>query len=92
MAKIEAPKVAPRWNPESALLYDQQKQRDNRNRPTLAIARKLVSYLLAVDTEQRMFCRSTEDNERTAKRAIRLRPLAVAIRTVLGGKSSLRRR
>ena len=52
---IEAAKVAPRWHPEYALLYDQQKQKGNRNRATLAIARKLVSYLLAVDRGRRQF-------------------------------------
>jgi transposase len=52
---IEAAKVAPRWHSEYALLYDQEKQKGNRNRATLAIARKLVSYLLAIDREQRVF-------------------------------------
>ena len=52
---IEAAKVAPRWHPEFALLYDQQKQKGNHNRATLAIARKLVSYLLAVDRGGRLF-------------------------------------
>ena len=52
---IEAAKVAPRWHPEFALLYDQQKQKGNNNRATLAIARKLVSYLLAVDRGDRLF-------------------------------------
>ena len=51
---IEAAKVAPRWHPEFALLYDQQKQKGNHNRATLAIARKLVSYLLAVDRGGRL--------------------------------------
>jgi transposase len=52
---IEAAKVAPRWHPEFALLYDREKQKGNRNRATLAIARKLVSYLLAVDRGNRVF-------------------------------------
>jgi len=52
---IEAAKVAPRWHPEFALLYDREKQKGNRNRATLAIARKLVSYLLAVDRGDRVF-------------------------------------
>jgi hypothetical protein len=52
---VEAAKVAPRWHPEYALLYDQEKQKGNRNRATLAIARKLVSYLLAIDRGQRVF-------------------------------------
>jgi transposase len=52
---IEAAKVAPRWHPEFALLYDREKQKGNRNRATLAVARKLVSYLLAVDRADRLF-------------------------------------
>jgi len=52
---IEAAKVAPRWHPEFALLYDQQKQKGNHNRATLAIARKLASYLLAADRGDRLF-------------------------------------
>jgi transposase len=52
---IEAAKVAPRWHAEFALLYEHEKQKGNRNRATLAIARKLVAYLLAVDRAQRSF-------------------------------------
>ncbi len=52
---IEAAKVAPRWHAEYALLYELEKQKGNRNRATLAIARKLVSYLLVIDREQRVF-------------------------------------
>jgi transposase len=52
---IEAAKVAPRWHPDFALLYDREKQKGNRNRATLAIARKLVSYLLSVDRADRVF-------------------------------------
>ena len=46
---IEAAKLAPRWNPELAALYERELQRGNRNRATLAVARRLVAYLLAVD-------------------------------------------
>ena len=52
---IEAAEVAPRWHAEFALLYEREKQKGNRNRATLAIARKLVAYLLAVDRAQRPF-------------------------------------
>jgi transposase len=47
---IEAAKVAPLWNP--GLREVHQKERDkgaHRNRASLAVARKLVSYLLAAD-------------------------------------------
>jgi transposase len=52
---IEAAKMAPRYSPELALLYDQEKQKGNANRATLAVARKLVAYLMAVDRGQRNF-------------------------------------
>ena len=54
---IEAAKMAPRNSPELAMLYDKEKQKGNANRATLAVARKLVSYLMAVDRGQRNFQR-----------------------------------
>ena len=52
---VEAAKLAPRWNAELALVYEREKQKGNRNRATLAVARKMVAYLMAVDREQRPF-------------------------------------
>jgi transposase len=52
---IEAAKMAPRYSPALALLYDKEKQKGNANRATLAVARKLVAYLMAVDRGQRNF-------------------------------------
>jgi transposase len=52
---IEAAKMAPRNSPELAMLYDREKQKGNANRATLAVARKLVAYLMAVDRGQRNF-------------------------------------
>lgn len=46
---IEAAKLAPHWNPQLATLHEKELMRGNRNRATLAVARKLVEYLLAVD-------------------------------------------
>ena len=46
---IEAAKLAPRWNPELAAVHERECGRGNRNRATLAVARKLVAYMLAVD-------------------------------------------
>ena len=46
---IEAAKLAPQWNPQLATLREKELERGNRNRATLAVARKLVEYLLAVD-------------------------------------------
>jgi transposase len=52
---IEAAKMASRYSPHLAMFYDQEKQKGNANRATLAVARKLVAYLMAVDRGQRNF-------------------------------------
>jgi transposase len=52
---IEAAKLAPRWNRQLAELYERERKRGNRNRATLAVARKLVAYLLAVDKSGQAF-------------------------------------
>jgi len=46
---IEAAKLAPRWNAQLAELHEKELGEGNRNQATLAVARKLVEYLLAVD-------------------------------------------
>lgn len=46
---IEAAKLAPRWNEQLAALHEKELARGNRNRATLAVARKLVEFMLAVD-------------------------------------------
>jgi len=38
-----------------ALLYDKEKRKGNANRAKLAVARKLLAYLVAVDRGQRNF-------------------------------------
>jgi transposase len=48
-ALIEAAKLAPRWNPQLAAVQARELDRGHHNRATLAVARKLVAYLLAVD-------------------------------------------
>jgi transposase len=52
---VEAAKFAPQQSHELALVYEKEKQKGNSNRATLAVARKLVAYLLAVDRERRPF-------------------------------------
>jgi len=47
--------MAPRYSPSLALLYDREKRKGNANRATLAVARKLVAYLMAIDRGQRNF-------------------------------------
>ena len=53
---IEAAKLAPRWNKQLASVYTHERERGaNPNRATLAVARKLVAYLLAVDKSGEAF-------------------------------------
>jgi len=52
---VEAAKMAPRLSPELALLYDQAKAKGNANRATLAVARKLVASLMAIDRRPKNF-------------------------------------
>jgi len=56
---IEAAKLAPRYNPQLAAVHEREVQRGNRNRATLAIARKLVAYLMAVDKSGQPFALRT---------------------------------
>jgi transposase len=53
---VEAAKLAPRQCHELALIYEKEMQRGNRNRATLAVARKIVAYLLAVERKNRISC------------------------------------
>jgi transposase len=50
---IEAAKMAPRNSSDLAMLYDKERRKGNANRATLAVARKLVAYLMAVGRGQR---------------------------------------
>src|SRR6266851_1622872 len=59
---IEAAKMAPRNSPELAMIYDKEKQKGNINRATLAVARKLVAYLVAVDRRQKEFLTVEREN------------------------------
>jgi transposase len=52
---IEASKLAPRWNPQLAQVHQKELAKGNRNRATLAVARKLVAYMLAVDKNKCLF-------------------------------------
>jgi len=46
---IEAAKLAPYWNEQLAIVHERELKKGNRNSATLAVARKLVAYMLAVD-------------------------------------------
>jgi hypothetical protein len=52
---IESAKLAPHWNPQLAALHAKEVARGNPNRATLAVARKLVEYMLAVEREKKDF-------------------------------------
>ena len=52
---IEAAKLAPRFNPALQAVHERELARGSRNRATLAVARKLVAYLLAVDRSGQPF-------------------------------------
>jgi transposase len=48
---IESAKLAPRRNPQLAAVHEKEVARGNPNRATLAVARKLVEYMLAVERQ-----------------------------------------
>jgi len=52
---IEAAKLAPRFSPALREVHDRELTKGNRNRATVAVARKLVSYLLYVDKNHKEF-------------------------------------
>src|SRR3989337_822099 len=52
---IEAAKLAPRWSKQLADIHTKELERGNRNRATLAVARKLVAYMMAVEKRQKDF-------------------------------------
>jgi transposase len=59
-ALVEAAKLAPRYSHELTLVREKELQKGNANRATLAVARKMVAYLLAVDRERRDFVPAEE--------------------------------
>lgn len=52
---IEAAKLAPQWNWQLAQVHQKQLAKGNKNKATLAVARKLVAYMLCVDKSKRTF-------------------------------------
>ena len=57
---IEAAKLATRHSHELAMVYDKERLRGNPNRATLAVARKMVAYMLAVERRQQNFVPAEE--------------------------------
>ena len=60
---IEAAKLAPRYNSQLAAVHERELQRGNRNRATLAVARKLVAYLMVVDKSGQAFQMRASEQE-----------------------------
>jgi len=58
---VEAAKVAPRWNPQLRQVHERALKQGSRNRATLAVARKMVAYLWAVDTSGQPFAPPAEE-------------------------------
>lgn len=52
---VEAARLAPRYSDELALLYEPERQRGHGGRATLAVARKMVAHMLAVDRRKTVF-------------------------------------
>jgi hypothetical protein len=52
---VEAAKMAPRYSHELAVLREKELQHGNKNRGFLAVARKMVAYVLAVERRQQDF-------------------------------------
>jgi hypothetical protein len=46
---VEAAQLARLFNPQLKRVHEKELQRGNKNRATLAVARRLVAYLMAVD-------------------------------------------
>jgi transposase len=57
---VEAAKLSPRYSHELALVYERERQRGNKNRATLAVARKMVAYMLAVERRKQDFVPAEE--------------------------------
>jgi transposase len=63
---IEAAKLAPRQSHDLALIHEREKQKGHANRATLAVARKMVAYMLAVDRRELDFVPSEGRNTAAA--------------------------
>jgi transposase len=63
---IEAAKLAPRYSHELAMVRENELQKGNPNRATLAVARKMVSYMLAVERRKQNFVPAENFNCTTA--------------------------
>jgi transposase len=58
---IEAAKIAPLWNPQLAAVHERELKKGNRNRATLAVARRMVAYMMSVDKKKTEFMLREEE-------------------------------
>ena len=65
-ALVEAAKLAPRQDHQLAVVYEKEKEKGHANRATLAVARKMVAYLVAVDRAKRDFVAKEDLNQAIA--------------------------
>ena len=63
---VEAAKLAPRQSAELALIHQKAMEKGNGNRATLAVARRIVAWLLAVDRENCEFIPAEQRETRAA--------------------------
>ncbi len=52
---IEAAKIAPLWNPDLAEVHAREAGKGHRNQASIAVARKIVAFMLAVDKREEGF-------------------------------------
>jgi transposase len=57
---VEAAKIAPIWNPQLAAVHEKELKKGNRNRATLAVARRLVASMMPVDKNRKGFAMREE--------------------------------
>jgi transposase len=63
---VEAAKLAPRECHELAVIHGRELERGNKNRATLAVARKMICYMLAVERRQQDFVPAEKFNRSAA--------------------------
>jgi transposase len=57
---VEAAKLAPRYSHELSLIYEKETRGGKRNRATLAVARKVVAWMVAVERRKQDFVPAEE--------------------------------
>lgn len=63
---IEAAKTAPLWNKQLAAFHEKELKKGHKNRATLAVARKIVAYMLYVDKNKEKFIEKEQYKRKAA--------------------------